>query len=262
MSQTICISLSSWTALAAHQEQIWLHNLNRGLDLDGVSKPVVVDPASRHSQLKLVKQFYVLRCVRMMTLVLDRLVRDDYDDSDSSSASDSLIRAQDISLNNFAVEVSCSCPVGCNGAAQNSTEIHVTSDGCTINGVQMDMEHLQSILDGSKKVEFVGSMKGNYLKGRQFRESQHQYLRQLGLLFYQMLSRGKSYQSLENSRDEMSTSINDNDLSKCASKLMKKMSLGRCTHVNLQSSKRPYSRRNLRQRDCIPIICRRCQRVK
>jgi hypothetical protein len=70
-------------------------------------------------------------------------------------AGNSSLQAEDILLQNLQREVLCSSTDSCDGPGKASIDIHVSSNGCMINGVQI----VQSILERSDKVEFIGSMK-------------------------------------------------------------------------------------------------------
>eukprot|EP00804_Cyclotella_cryptica_P013312 CCRYP_019809-RB/>CCRYP_019809-RB protein AED:0.02 eAED:0.02 QI:131/1/1/1/1/0.66/3/1425/983 len=239
MSNVCWIDLTNWIALATHHERKWIQDINGGRD-HNKSLPVQVAPTNsthQHFELNVVTLTYVQRCVKVSLLLLGRLTRD-YKCHDTDAEPDMIdgmsLKDEDISVHNLVVEILC--PVDHGKGDQDFVDIEICSERCTMNGVQLEMNQMQSILDSSNKVEFVQPMKDRRLTKRSFIKSRHQYLQQLGLVFFQLFCRGEpirksshrtqDYYSAVAASDtaEVPRTNNEDDISS-ASKLMRMMSL-------------------------------------
>ncbi|KAL3804823.1 hypothetical protein HJC23_006595 [Cyclotella cryptica] len=238
MSKVCWIDLATWIALAAHHERKWIQEINKGCDHNERLPTSVADLNADHGNLELnvVKLTYVQRCVKVSLLLLNRLTRDgtcEDADVETCYTDGNSVKPEDISLRNMVVEILC--PVDHGNADQDYVDIEICREGCTVCGVQLEMNQMQSILDSSNSVEFVQPMKNMLLTKRSFVKSRHQYLRQIGLLLYRLFSRGGASRDSILTRDDqnafftndayvVSITKNEDNISS-ASKLMRMMSL-------------------------------------
>eukprot|EP00804_Cyclotella_cryptica_P017040 CCRYP_003283-RA/>CCRYP_003283-RA protein AED:0.04 eAED:0.04 QI:319/0.66/0.5/1/1/0.75/4/0/1292 len=192
MSDTRWISLTSWIALAAHYEKALIlkiverrQNTPTSLLDDDWSKIQAI--RQRDVELANIKQ-----CVNISLLLLKRLSRDDdwEEESDVGSSIDgTCLKAEDITPHNISVETVC--PVDHDSSGQDLTPIVVSKGGCTLRGVTLDLRQVRTIVESASNVEFIKSTRGMPLLRKNFMNSRNQFLRMLGLLFFQLFSRGR-----------------------------------------------------------------------
>eukprot|EP00804_Cyclotella_cryptica_P023368 CCRYP_000513-RA/>CCRYP_000513-RA protein AED:0.01 eAED:0.01 QI:225/1/1/1/1/0.66/3/1328/977 len=200
MSYLCWIPLNAWIALAAHHEKLLINEIIEGRHADVTLPPGADFPSKRNVKLARIKQ-----CVEVCLLLLKRLTRgDDWEEDvdaglEPSSFVGNSLKVEDISSQNIAVEILCTVNVG-----QELTGISLSEDGCTINGVQIEANQLRAIIYSTSNVEFVGSIKEMPLLRQHFSKSRHQFLRQLGLLFFQFFCQGESFRNPNTTRDRNS----------------------------------------------------------
>ena len=188
--------MSSWTSLAAHHRKTWIDGLIDGRHINATLPPVV-DWSNREDAKRSVQLTHIKQCVSVFLLLLKRLTQDDNWDLDveiggeTCKIDDNCLKAEDIAVQNIAVEILC--PVGHGSVGQDFADIAVSREGCTINGVHLEMNEIQTIVYTASNVDFVQSIRNMPLSKKHFMTSRHQYLRQLGLLFFQLFSQVESF---------------------------------------------------------------------
>lgn len=221
------IDLTSWIALASHHEKKWIQEIERGGAYAG---PIPIgytasdlQDRSQHFHLKIARLAYVQHVVCIAVLLLARLTR-----GSASMNKGNSLEAKDISLQNL--EIGFICPLD-DSVDTNATEIKVNNDQCTLNGVVVDTNQRQAMIDNVNNVEFSGPLKNVPLVHGKFLQSRHQILQQLGHLFRQLFARGESLAS-SNSSASSNDNMDDNgpkaevdDQTDKASKLLKRMDM-------------------------------------
>eukprot|EP00804_Cyclotella_cryptica_P017123 CCRYP_003359-RC/>CCRYP_003359-RC protein AED:0.02 eAED:0.02 QI:257/1/1/1/0.75/0.6/5/685/1333 len=253
MSNAACwIPMNSWIALAAHHEKTRIRETMECRDsYETLPAEFSVDGRTVQAAVKLAIELACIKqCVNVSLLFLRRLTQDDNWEEDAdvsvktSDIDGNCLRIEDISMPNIAVEIQL--PVGHDSRGQDVADIDVSRDGCTIDGVQLDTNQLKAVVYSPSNIEFRPPIKGNPLARSQFTKSRHQFLRQLGFLFFQIFSRGGTFPNPNINPGRMSTAAENcecklsrfscEDQINEASKIIRRMNLDVYKEVLLDAS--------------------------
>ncbi|KAL3800186.1 hypothetical protein HJC23_001107 [Cyclotella cryptica] len=238
MSKDVCWTrLTAWIALAAYLEKTRIREIDERRDDNGPLSPGfdVGGPKLQSAAALNVKLACIKECAKVSLLLLLRLIRDDnweedvdLDAIETSSVGSNSLKTEDISLQNIDVEIQCPEGYGC--ADQDFVELEVSRTGCILNGVKLDMNQIEVIVDNVSNVDFSQPLKSIPLTRTHFMKSRHQFLQQLGLLFFQLFSRGESIPNpsateVDENRNCTLSTFDDEDHINDASKMMRRMNL-------------------------------------